>query len=72
MATINSLINDQGMGSTPGQRLLFGGCSAGAIGAPALPTAARRAGPSPAPAPRLANLSPAPPPVHSPHPLQAP
>lgn len=24
---------DQGMGSTPGQRLLFGGCSAGAIGA---------------------------------------
>ena len=32
-AIITSLVNDYGMGSTPGQRLLFGGCSAGAIGA---------------------------------------
>jgi hypothetical protein len=32
-AVIDSLINDKGMGSVPGTRLLFGGCSAGAIGA---------------------------------------
>jgi hypothetical protein len=30
---ITSLVADYGMGATPGQRLLFGGCSAGAIGA---------------------------------------
>ena len=32
-AVINALVSEQGMGSTPGARLLFGGCSAGAIGA---------------------------------------
>ena len=32
-AIITSLVADYGMGSTPGERLLFGGCSAGAIGA---------------------------------------
>jgi|APGre2960657444_1045066.scaffolds.fasta_scaffold01090_5 hypothetical protein len=32
-AVIASLVADKGMGATPGQRLLFGGCSAGAIGA---------------------------------------
>lgn len=32
-ATITALIENHGMGSTPGSRLLFGGCSAGAIGA---------------------------------------
>jgi hypothetical protein len=32
-ATIADLIATHGMGSTPGARLLFGGCSAGAIGA---------------------------------------
>ena len=32
-AVINSLVATKGMGNTPGQRLLFGGCSAGAIGA---------------------------------------
>ncbi len=32
-ATITDLLNKQGMGSTPGARLLFSGCSAGAIGA---------------------------------------
>ena len=32
-AVIDSLVADKGMGATPGQRLLFGGCSAGAIGA---------------------------------------
>ena len=32
-ATITSLIEDKGMGSAEGTRLLFGGCSAGAIGA---------------------------------------
>ena len=32
-AVITQLVTDLGMGSTPGQRLLFGGCSAGAIGA---------------------------------------
>jgi hypothetical protein len=32
-AVITSLMNDKGMGSAPGTRLLFGGCSAGAIGA---------------------------------------
>ena len=32
-AVITSLVNTHGMGATPGQRLCFGGCSAGAIGA---------------------------------------
>jgi hypothetical protein len=32
-ATITDLLTTRGMGSTPGARLLFGGCSAGAIGA---------------------------------------
>jgi hypothetical protein len=32
-AAIASLVADKGMGSAPGTRLLFGGCSAGAIGA---------------------------------------
>jgi len=32
-AVISSLMRDEGMGSTPGQSLLLGGCSAGAIGA---------------------------------------
>jgi hypothetical protein len=32
-AVINGLMQTQGMGSVPGGRLLFGGCSAGAIGA---------------------------------------
>jgi hypothetical protein len=32
-AVITSLLRTQGLGSTPGTRLLFGGCSAGAIGA---------------------------------------
>jgi len=32
-AVITSLVNTFGMGSTPGSNLLFGGCSAGAIGA---------------------------------------
>jgi hypothetical protein len=32
-AVITSLMEQQGMGSAPGTRLLFGGCSAGAIGA---------------------------------------
>jgi len=32
-AVITSLVADQGMGSVPGSQLLFGGCSAGAIGA---------------------------------------
>ena len=32
-AVMNGLMQNQGLGSTPGQRLLFGGCSAGAIGA---------------------------------------
>lgn len=32
-ATVTALMERHGMGSTPGQRLLFGGCSAGAIGA---------------------------------------
>ena len=32
-AVITSLATSYGMGATPGQRLLFGGCSAGAIGA---------------------------------------
>jgi hypothetical protein len=32
-AVINDLISTHGMGSTAGERLLFGGCSAGAIGA---------------------------------------
>jgi len=30
---ITDLLQNRGMGATPGQRLLFGGCSAGAIGA---------------------------------------
>jgi len=32
-AVMNGLMTKQGLGSTPGARLLFGGCSAGAIGA---------------------------------------
>ena len=32
-AVMNGLMQKQGLGATPGQRLLFGGCSAGAIGA---------------------------------------
>jgi hypothetical protein len=32
-AVITSLVADKGMGAAPGTRLLFGGCSAGAIGA---------------------------------------
>ena len=32
-AVMNGLLQNQGLGATPGQRLLFGGCSAGAIGA---------------------------------------
>lgn len=32
-ATVTALIEKHGMGSAPGSRLLFGGCSAGAIGA---------------------------------------
>ena len=32
-AVITALIEDKGMGQQPGTRLLFGGCSAGAIGA---------------------------------------
>jgi len=32
-AVITSLVQKRGMGSVPGSRLLFGGCSAGAIGA---------------------------------------
>jgi hypothetical protein len=32
-AVITDLLANKGMGATPGQRLLFGGCSAGAIGA---------------------------------------
>jgi hypothetical protein len=32
-AVIADLVANQSMGATPGQRLLFGGCSAGAIGA---------------------------------------
>jgi len=32
-AVIDSLVAEQGMGTQPGSRLLFGGCSAGAIGA---------------------------------------
>ena len=32
-AVMNGLMQNQGLGATPGQRLLFGGCSAGAIGA---------------------------------------
>ena len=32
-AVIDSLVANHGMGSVPGSRLLFGGCSAGAIGA---------------------------------------
>ena len=32
-AVITDLLENKGMGSTAGQRLLFGGCSAGAIGA---------------------------------------
>ena len=43
MAAITDLVATQGMGSTPGARLLFGGCSAGAIGecGPAAPVRAR-------------------------------
>ena len=33
MAAITDLVTIKGMGSTPGDRMLFGGCSAGAIGA---------------------------------------
>ena len=32
-AVVQSLMQTQGLGNTPGARLLFGGCSAGAIGA---------------------------------------
>ena len=32
-AVMNGLMAKQGLGSKPGTRLLFGGCSAGAIGA---------------------------------------
>ena len=32
-AVVQSLMQTQGLGSKPGARLLFGGCSAGAIGA---------------------------------------
>ncbi len=32
-ATITQLVTSFGMGKTAGQRLLFGGCSAGAVGA---------------------------------------
>ena len=32
-AAITQLVTVHGMGKTPGQRLLFGGCSAGAVGA---------------------------------------
>lgn len=33
MAVIQALVDNKGLGQAPGQRLLFGGCSAGAIGA---------------------------------------
>ena len=33
-AVVTSLMQDYGMGQAPASRLLFGGCSAGAIGAP--------------------------------------